>query len=183
MLRHKGTQNLKTPRLELRRFCLDDAYEVFHHWANDKDVSIFMTWFPHENIENTSPILREWISNYEKEDYYNWGIVFEDKLIGNIYVSDYMKKDEKCQLSFCIGQAWWNQGIITEACNTIIDFLFQEVGFNRIMAKHVVENVGSGKVLEKCGMTLEGIERKGAKGMDGKFRDIAIRAILKEDKV
>lgn len=70
---------------------------------------------------------------------------------------------------------------MTEACSAVIDFLFRKVGFNRIMAKHVSENIGSGKVLTKCGMTLEGIERKGAKGMDGVFRDIEIRSILKEE--
>lgn len=65
-----------------------------------------MSWFPHKNVENTLRILNEWIYKYQNEDVYNWAIIYNGKLIGNISVTDYMKKDEKCEISFCIGKAW-----------------------------------------------------------------------------
>ena len=39
--------NLETNRLLLRKFTLDDAQEMFNNWANDEEVTKFMTWNPH----------------------------------------------------------------------------------------------------------------------------------------
>ena len=50
-LHHAGTQILKTKRLVLRPLSLDDAQAMYDNWASDPQVTRFMNWPTHENIE------------------------------------------------------------------------------------------------------------------------------------
>lgn len=58
---------------------------------------------------------------------------------------------------------------MTEVMKRVIDFFFNEVGFNRIQAYHAAQNLASGKVMLKCGMTYEGTMRQGCKCNNGIF--------------
>ena len=49
---------------------------------------------------------------------------------------------------------------MTEALQAVMDFLFEEVGVNRIESRHDPRNPGSGKVMDKCGMQYEGLLRQ-----------------------
>ena len=57
MLNHKGTQIIETARLILRRAVIDDAEIMFRNWANDAEVTKYLTWPPHENIDVTKALL------------------------------------------------------------------------------------------------------------------------------
>lgn len=71
---HTGTVPLETERLILRRFVPEDAEEMYTNWASSDKVTEFLTWPPHPNVETTRALLDEWISQYSKDDFYNWGI-------------------------------------------------------------------------------------------------------------
>ena len=63
-------------------------------------------------------------------------------------------------IGYCIGKAWWHQGITAEALKTVMDFLFDEVGVNKIESRHDPRNPNSGAVMRKCGMQYEGTLRQ-----------------------
>ncbi len=50
----------------------------------------------------------------------------------------------------------------------------------RIQARCFVKNIGSSRVMEKVGMSYEGVMRKGMK-VRGNHEDLKIYSILKED--
>ena len=83
-----GTRNIETTRLLLRRFRIDDAEDMYNNWANDPEVTRFLTWFPHENVDVTRGLIEEWISQYDNGDYFNWVMELKEtgKIIGNISV-------------------------------------------------------------------------------------------------
>ena len=56
MLNHKGTQTIETSRLILRQARIEDADIMFHNWANDAEVTKYLTWPPHGNIEVTKKV-------------------------------------------------------------------------------------------------------------------------------
>ena len=66
---------------------------------------------------------------------------------------------ETAEVGYCIGSRWWNQGYVSEALGMVMDFLFDQVGFHRIEARHDEENHASGRVMEKNGMKREGLLR------------------------
>ena len=89
-MRHLGTQTLLTPRLVLRRNTVDDAPQMFSHWANDPEVTRYLTWQPHASVDQTRQILEGWVASYEQPDFYQWGIELREtgELIGNISMVD-----------------------------------------------------------------------------------------------
>lgn len=84
------------------------------------------------------------------------------------------------ELAYELGQNWWNQGLMTEATKTVINFFFNEAGFNRIQSHHATENPTFGKVMKKCGMNYEGTMRQACKCNNGLFYKVNY-AILAND--
>ncbi len=181
MLTHKGTQTLLTPRLTLRKFTVDDADAMFHNWANDEKVTRYLTWCPHETPTLTKQLLELWCADYEKSNTYNWGIEYNRTLIGNISVVQIDERSEWVGLGYCMGYAYWNQGIMPEAAKAVIDFLFSEIGVNRIGISHAVKNPASGRVAQKCGLTFEGTKHEYFKTVTGEYLDISEYGITKKE--
>ena len=168
MLTHKGTKELTTKRLKLRRFTVEDAQDMFNNWANDAEVTKFMRWPPHATLDVTRELLSKWVQEYEKPDYYSWAIEYNGRLIGSI--------------GYCIARDCWNKGITTEALEAVCNYLFDEVGFNRLEICHAVENPASGKVAQKCGFIPEGIMRESFRSSRGVFCDLVMLGRLKSDR-
>lgn len=181
MITHKGTQTIHTERLTLRRFTADDAQAMFENWANDERVTRYLTWLPHESAEATRQLLKLWCAAYENLGTYNWAMEYNGVPIGNISVVKLHEKNEWAEIGYCMGYAYWNKGLMTEAAKAVIDFLFAEVGVNRVQISHAVKNPASGKVAEKCGLKFEGTKREYVKKSDGEFLDISDHSILRSE--
>ena len=168
MLKHKGTVRLETPRLILLRTQMEDAEAMFNNWANDSEVTKYLTWQPHGNIEVTKNLLSNWVESYEKEDYYQWLIVLKEsnEPIGSIMVST-VGRAQSAHVGYCIGRKWWHQGIMSETLKRVMDFLFDEVGYHRVESMHDSNNPNSGKVMAKCGMKYEGTLRMADRNNQG----------------
>ena len=182
-MKHCGTRTLETGRLVLRRFCINDAQAMFDNWAGDCEVTKYLTWPTHENVETSRAILADWVSGYEKDDRYQWAITLKengDAPIGSIGV---VKKNDDIQMvhiGYCIGQSWWNRGIMSEALSALIKFFFEEVGAIRIELYHDTRNAASGKVMQKCGLIYEGTFRQAERNNQG-ICNAAMYAILAEE--
>lgn len=161
-MKHKGTITIETDKLILRRFTMSDVPVAFKNWTNDEKVTEFLRWPTHTDISITERVIKDWISSYEKSDFYQWAIVLKDinEPIGTINAFDLDEKTEKMHIGYCIGSKWWHQGITSEAFQAIIPFFFEEVCVKRIESQHDPKNPNSGKVMQKCGLKYEGTLRQ-----------------------
>jgi ribosomal-protein-alanine N-acetyltransferase len=157
-MEHLGTKLIETERLILRCFKMADAEMAYNNWTNDPEVTKYLTWKTHENINITKDILGKWISAYSKKDFYQWAIVLKsiNEPIGTISVVQQRDDIKMVHIGYCIGKKWWNKGITSEAFKAIIKYFFEEVGINRIESRHDTNNPNSGKVMVKCGLKHEG---------------------------
>ena len=184
MLNHKGTKTIETDRLILRRFTMADAEPMFRNWASDDEVTKHLTWPTHTSVEVSKMVLTDWTSHYPEPDFYNWAITLKengDEPIGNISVVRINPATDCAAMGYCMSRAHWGKGVMPEALNALVDFLFDEVGFNRIEAEHDVNNPASGKVMEKAGLRYEGTLRQSGRSNQG-IIDVVWRAILKTDR-
>ena len=69
---------------------------------------------------------------------------------------------------------------INEAFEAVIRFMFDEVGVNRLEARHNVDNPNSGGVMKKCGLTYEGTLRQAATDNTG-LMDLSVYSILRSE--
>ncbi|MBE6638065.1 MAG: GNAT family N-acetyltransferase [Ruminococcaceae bacterium] len=153
MFTHKGTCNIKTPRLCLRQLTIADASDFFYQLVNDKQVLKYTAWPYHEDIAQTENMLSSWEKAYERPAFYNWGIEYKGKIIGNITVYRLYEDTAAAEIGYCFGSDYWNQGFATEAAKAVMDYLFHKIGAEKIIISFADKNPASGRVAEKCGMT------------------------------
>jgi len=183
MLTHQHTQDIRTNRLLLRRFKPEDAQSMFQNWASDPSVTLFMSWEPHRDVEETKEVLQRWIADYEKEDYYHWAIVYPEngEVIGAIEVNEQSRRHERCEIGYVLSKDYWGNGLMTEAVCAVRDYLFIEVGYNRIQGIYDTRNPASGRVLVKAGMQYEGTLKQYKKLSDESFADLCLYSITQAE--
>lgn len=182
-MQHKGTKTLTTERLLLRPFTIEDAEAMLTNWTNDKEVTKYLTWPCHGNIEVSREVLADWTSHYEEKEYYQWAITLKEngsEPIGSIAVVHRDDSIKMVHIGYCIGRRWWHQGITSEALKELIRFFMEEVQVNRVETRHDPRNANSGKVMKKCGMKYEGTLRQADRSNQG-ICDVAYYGILAED--
>lgn len=181
-MKNAGTKRLETDRLILRRFVIEDADEMYNNWANDDEVTKYLTWPTHSSVDVTKYILNGWIEKYENDNFYNWAIVLKEtgQVIGNISVVELREDIESAIVGYCMSRSLWGQGIMPEALGEVIAFLFDEVGLNRVAAEHDVNNPKSGRVMQKAGMRFDGILRQAGRNNQG-IIDVAWYSVLKDE--
>ncbi len=179
---HKGTKTLNTERLVLRQFTLDDAQAMFDNWAKDPEVTRFMTWPPYKSPDGTREKLKQWVEEYKDPSNYTWAICPKElgEPIGSISVVTMNDERDIVSIGYCIGRKWWHQGITSEAFAAVIKYLFEEVGVNRLEARHNVNNPNSGRVMKKCGLTYEGTLRQASSDNTG-IMDLSVWSILRSE--
>ncbi len=175
-----GTRVIETERLILRPFTVDDAEDMYRNWASDPEVTKYLTWPAHPDAELTRTLLKDWVSRYEAGDFFNWAIARKEtgEVIGNISVVSLTEQIGAAEIGYCMGRRFWGQGIMLEALLAVEDYLFETVGLLRICAGHDVNNPKSGRVMDKAGMTREGVLRQSGKNNQG-IVDVEIHSILR----
>ncbi|MBQ9383587.1 MAG: GNAT family N-acetyltransferase [Ruminiclostridium sp.] len=140
----------ETARLKLRRVGEDDIGAIFEGWANDPEVTKYLTWHPHKSIEDTRMVMDYWLSEYNKESCFRWGIELKENgtLIGMIDVVGY--EGGVPVIGYCSARKYWNRGYMTEALRAVANELFEN-GFSEIKAEAVEENGASNRVIQKAG--------------------------------
>lgn len=181
-MHHLGTRRMETSRLVLRPFVKEDAEAMYRNWASDPEVTNFLTWPTYTSVDTAHEILDIWTKQYSAPTFYQWAIELKEigQPIGSISVVNYDDRVDMVEIGFCIGKKWWGRGIMTESFRAVIDYLFAEVGVQRIEAGHDPNNPASGAVQEKCGLKYEGTFRRRIRGNQG-IADLVMRAILKEE--
>ena len=183
MIKRIGTKTITTKRLILRKFAINDTEDVFMNWANDIEVTRYLSWLPHGKLDVTKNIINAWVEDYKNPDTYNWGIELKNlgQVIGSISVIKFECKNLVCEIGYCLSKKYWNKGIMSEALKAVIGFLIDNVGVQRVYAYHNANNVASGKVMQKAGMQFEGKLRKYHLNREGALEDVNMYSMIDDD--
>ena len=168
---------LHTPRLCLRPFALSDAKRV-QELAGDSRVSVTTLNIPHPYPDG---LAEEWIAKHPgkaEQNHYTWAICLRtsDELMGGINAM-VNTRHARAELGYWLGYEFWNQGFMSEAARAVVNWGFYQLKLHRIEASCYIENPGSYRVMEKCGMQREGLLR-GYLLKNGEFKDLYTYAII-----
>ncbi len=143
-------KELETKRLRLRYINENDVETAFNAWTSDPEVTKYLTWNAHASIDETKYIFDIWIKEYEDPDTYRWGIERKEDnaLMGMIDVV--RVEDGAPVIGYCTAKMYWGNGYMTEALGAVVEELFDN-GIDTIKISAVDENIGSNRVIEKCG--------------------------------
>lgn len=143
---------LYTERLILRPWRQDDL-EDFYEYASVDGVGQMAGWLPHKNIDESKMILDDFIKGKKI-----FALEYEGKAIGSLGIEEYNEEkfpeleDKKCrEIGYVLAKPYWGRGLMPEAVNRIVDYLFEEAGLDMILCGHFLSNSQSQRVQEKCG--------------------------------
>ena len=179
--RTKDLPVLETERLVLRQLLVRDKYDMFEYSKNP-EVTKYLLWREHKDIHHTAKFLKYLRSAYRRGECWEWAIVnkAENKMIGTVGFVSFDNQHNAAEVGYVISDKYWGNGYAPEALRRIINFGFDELFLNRIYARHIVGNERSGRVMQKSGMTFEGIQRK-SMYIKEQYRDISLYSIIKDD--
>jgi len=102
------------------------------------------------------------------------------KMIGTCSFGSWERDHRRAEIGYVLNRRYWGQGYMTEVVRAIIAFGFRELGLNRIQARCEVPNIGSARVMEKAGMSFEGVLRQQL-FEKGSYRDMKMYSILRSE--
>ncbi|MBM4262091.1 MAG: GNAT family N-acetyltransferase [Deltaproteobacteria bacterium] len=152
-------QTLKTERLRLRKVKLSDAEAIFRQYAQDPEVTRYVSWRAHQSLDETREYVRMCLLAWDVGKAYHWAIErLEDKQVIGMIIT--RVNGEKWELGFVLARGHWGQGYMTEAVKGLIAWAFKQKDVYRVWAVCDVDNAASARVMEKSGMQREGVLRR-----------------------
>lgn len=172
---------LETKRLRLRPLTMRDERDMYRY-CSDPAVSRHVLWDTHESPRQTRAVLRSALRQYRNGSPGSFAIErrSDRRMIGTIGFMWINCEHRSGEVGYSLARDCWNQGYATEALSEVLRFGFDTLGLNRIEAQHETDNPASGRVMEKCGMTMEGTLR-GRVFNKGHFSDVRLYAMLRGD--
>ena len=157
---------IHTPRLVIRDYSpadLDDLHEIL----SDPKVMYFCE-APYTYAQS-----REMLS-YFLEHAIGYAVALEDtgKLIGHLLFHQLPSEEEGIyEIGWFFHQHFWGQGFAFEACQTMLNYGFQELQLHKICAE-TIDPVRSVFLMEKLGMKREGVFQSHVKDPRGQWADV-----------
>jgi RimJ/RimL family protein N-acetyltransferase len=135
------------------RDVLEHDLPVFFEFQLDPDAN-YMAAFTAKNPSNREAFLAHWHRIMGDATTIIQAIVYDGQVVGSVFSYEDAGKPE---VSYWIGKAYWGKGIATRALS---EFLANSNRTRPIYARVAKDNLGSRRVLERCGFTVIG-ESKG----------------------
>lgn len=168
-------QQLNAESILLRKFTKEDAFDVLAYGSDGQTLK-YLDW---NGVHTPDEALQNIIGYYwSQPGIFAIELKENKKCIGCIDLR-MQPKHEKASFGYVLNRNFWGKGYMTEALSAVLRLCFEKLELNRVEAEHYVGNEGSGKVMQKCGMELEGIRRQANK-VKGIFHDVVQYGITKE---
>lgn len=142
-------------QVSLRAVEPDDLYRFFE-FQNDP-VANHMAAFTAADPSDEAAFMAKWRSIVADETKVTRTILVDGAVAGNIAKFDQHGLSEVC---YWVDRANWGKGVATEAMTQLL----KQVDTRPLYARAVTDNIGSIRVLEKCGFVQTGTDSGFAEG-------------------
>lgn len=139
---------LTTERLTLRRLLIDD-YQAIFDLRSDPEINRFLERQLCKTSDEAKDFINKVNANIENGDSYYWAIVLNDTktLVGTICLFAFSEDTQRCEMGYELMTKFQGQGIMKEAVAGVIDFVFQVLKLQKIVATIHIYNKQSMNLL------------------------------------
>ena len=154
----KAPESLATRRLLLRKPRAEDAPLIFSAYAQDLEVTRYLTFRPHGDVNETHAAVSRFLERWRLGESYCWLLFHREseELVGAISA----REDQGINLGYLVARPFWGQGYMSEALGAVVKWAFSEPSIFRVWAVCDLENHASARLLETNGFSREGILKK-----------------------
>jgi len=171
-------ETIETTRLLLRPYRWADIDDLMKFATNEDWSRYTRPPYPYSR-ENAREFLADRVG-LSRPDQTVWCLEHNGQMIGDVGFA-WHPKNHSAEIAYNLSPDFWNQGLMTETCNTAIDLAFQHnQNLNRIYAAIDTRNTASIKVVEKIGLRKEGVLKEN-RLQKGQLVDDAWYAILRKE--
>jgi RimJ/RimL family protein N-acetyltransferase len=171
---------ITTERLVLRPPRLDDAAPIFEAYANDPEATRYLMWQPYRAAVDLEDFLLDCVDAWREGQRFPWVLeqAVDDHLVGMI---ELRLDDHRSDVGYVVARRYWGRGYASEALRAVIRAAFAVPRVFRVAAACEVSNRASARVMEKAGMTREGLLRRYSvfPNLGADPRDVLLYAIVK----
>ncbi|MCU0523160.1 MAG: GNAT family N-acetyltransferase [Anaerolineae bacterium] len=172
---------LLTERLVLRDIRLSDAADIFA-FAGDPVVQ---QWDggPVDDIATVAEYIEKDRAAAAEGKEFMWGITLKpsDTVIGRVSLGSWAKHNAHAEVGYDLAQAYWRQGIGSEAVWAVVRFAFDVLRLHRVQAFPTMDNIASVRLLERLGFVHEGTNREILLMDDGLFHSVGQYSMLEQE--
>ncbi|HTQ32142.1 MAG TPA: GNAT family protein [Opitutaceae bacterium] len=153
-------ETFATARLDARPPRPEDAAAAFAAYANDVEVTRYLSWRAYDGPE---PLRVRFAAQVEAwrtgQGHFAWLLHLREtgELAGSIGVSP---DPHGPLLGYVLGRKFWGRGLMAETARFVVDWALGQPEIFRVWAVCDVENPASARVMEKAGMSREGLLRR-----------------------
>jgi ribosomal-protein-alanine N-acetyltransferase len=148
---------VRTGRLELRPPALDDAPAIFNAYASDPEVTRFLPWKPHASVDVTRAFVASLVEGLDAGNASSWVLDHDGSPVGMVNARF---EGHKVRFGYVLARSKWGRGLMAEAVGALVERALAMPTVYRAWAFCDAENSASARVLEKVGMTREGVLRR-----------------------
>ena len=141
---------LTTERLTLRQLSIDDQQNIFA-LRSDKEINKYLDRQISKTIEDAIDFINKINDNIEKNNSIYWAITLTKTrtFVGTICLFDFSNEKNSCEIGYELMINFQGKGIMKEAAGKVIDYAFQTLQFQKIIAFTHNGNQSSTKLLKK----------------------------------
>lgn len=174
-----------TSEITLRKIVHSDIDSLFEIYNNEK-LFVHSPYMLKKNRDTVANMIGHFERDFNKKKCIFLGITLNDNpdfIAGVVELFDYDSEVNMITIGYRLNEHFWGKGIATKTVKTTINYLFNDVGLNRIQAFVMPENIKSLNVLRRNKFVEEGIIRQGQiwKGMG--VVDLALFSMLRSDYI
>lgn len=168
---------LVTERLLLRPWTFDDVPAVVAY-ADDEEWSRYLPLpFPYTQRDGEEYIARNVLTDWATHPVF--AMVLDGVPVGGI-AFQVDSSSATASIGYALGRAYWGRGLVAEAALVAIDWAFAELALAKLTATADLLNTQSWRVMEKLGMTREGVLRAD-RVLRGLRQDVVHYGVLREE--
>ncbi|WP_078552050.1 GNAT family N-acetyltransferase [Bacillus alkalicellulosilyticus] len=161
-----------------------DVKEIIFEVVRLKEIAETTVSLPHPYPRETV----DWWINFVRESMnkgcaYEFGLFKKDnpnEYIGNCGFVGVSNEHNHGELGYFINPIHWNNGYGTEACARLVEFGFTTLGLERIHGRCMAKNKASKRVMEKCGLKVEGLAKHEVFKW-GKYEDVYHLGLIRSE--
>jgi [ribosomal protein S5]-alanine N-acetyltransferase len=141
---------LTTEKLTIRRLSIDDCQGIFD-LRSDPKINKFLDRQLCKTSEDAKNFINNVNQNIEKGGTYYWAISLSEtkQLVGTICLYDFSNEKNSCEIGYELITKFQGQGIMQEAAQAVIEYVFQILKIKKILACTHYENLSSVNLLLK----------------------------------
>ena len=141
---------LTTERLTLRQLSIDDQQNIFA-LRSDKEINKYLDRQASKTIKDAINFINKVNDNIKKNNSIYWVITLTktETFVGTICLFEFSSEKSSCEIGYELMTKFQGQGIMKEAAEKVIDYAFQALQFQKIIAFTHNDNQNSTKLLAK----------------------------------